>query len=67
VIEAVVIDLAVDHAVVVAAEVAVEAAVVTIVVEHFTINQHTRSMELQQRQNTLSKLKICLQDAVGKI
>jgi len=44
-----------DLEVVLVVEVAavVEAVVAMTVVEHFTINQRTRNMELQQRQNTL--------------
>lgn len=58
-------DLAVAHADVVA--VADEAVDVMTVAEHFTINQLTRNMVLQPKPNTLLKLIICLQDAVGKI
>jgi len=47
----VVIDLEVDRVVVVA--VADEVADVTIVAEHFTINQHTRNMAHRQKQSTL--------------
>lgn len=58
--------VATDHAAV------PEAVVVAVVAgmtagEHFTINQHTRNMELLRRQNIQSKSKICLLGAAGKI